>query len=116
MSTETRAAARRLLFVLDEFDESPYDVEVSSEPLRLRQNILDWREIDGEIVALDARSSSYVAANATGALLWRALAGGTTRQELAALLVREFGIDNERAEADVERFLAQLGDAGLLEG
>lgn len=82
--------------------------------LRLRDADLHWREIDGEIVALEARRSTYVAANGAGTVLWRALAAGTTRDELADELVREFGIDRDRASADADRFVAELAAQGLL--
>ena len=82
--------------------------------LRLRVDDLHWREIDGEVIALEVRGSTYVAANGAGTLLWRALADGTTPDELADQLVRAYGIDRERAAADIEHFLAQLRDQGLL--
>lgn len=82
--------------------------------LRLRDADLHWREIDGEIVALEARSSTYVAANGAGAVLWRALAEGTTRDRLADELVRAFGIERGRAAADADRFVEELAAQGLL--
>ena len=82
--------------------------------LRLRDADLHWREIDGEIVALEARSSTYVAANGAGTVLWRALAEGTTRDRLADELVRAFRIDRDRAVADADRFVDELAAQGLL--
>jgi hypothetical protein len=82
--------------------------------LRLRDADLHWREIDGEIVALEARSSTYVAANGAGTVLWRALAEGTTRDRLADELVRAFGIARDRAVADADRFVEELAAQGLL--
>jgi len=82
--------------------------------LRLRVDDLHWREIDGEVIALEVRGSTYVAANGAGPLHGRALADGTTPDELADQLVRAYGIDRERAAADIEHFLAQLRDQGLL--
>lgn len=82
--------------------------------LRLRDADLHWREIDGEIVALEARSSTYVAANGAGAVLWRALAEGTTRERLADELVCAFGIERGRAAADADRFVEELAAQGLL--
>ena len=82
--------------------------------LRLRDTDLHWREIDGEVIALEARGSTYVAANGAGTLLWRALVDGTTREQLVDELVAAYGIDRERAAADAERFLAQLAEQGLL--
>jgi hypothetical protein len=82
--------------------------------LKLRDTELHWREIDGEIIALEARGSRYVAANGAGAVLWRALIGGTTREGLADELVRAYGIDRERALADAGRFVDALVEQGLL--
>jgi hypothetical protein len=82
--------------------------------LRLKETDLHWREIDGEIIALEARGSRYIAANGAGTTLWRALVEGTTRDGLADELVREYGIERERAETDVSRFLDALAEQGLL--
>jgi hypothetical protein len=82
--------------------------------LKLRETDLHWREIDGEIIALEGRGSRYVAANSAGALLWRALIEGTTRDGLADALVRAYGIERERAAADAGRFLDALAEQGLL--
>jgi hypothetical protein len=84
--------------------------------LKLREMDLHWREIDGEIIALETRGSQYVAANGAGTVLWRALVGGTTRDGLADELVRAYGIDRERAVADAGRFVDALAEQGLLAG
>jgi coenzyme PQQ synthesis protein D (PqqD) len=82
--------------------------------LRLRQDGVAWKDVDGEVVALDERAAVYLGANPAGALLWRSLAGGATRAELVAELAGAFGIAHERAVADTDAFLAQLGSHGLL--
>ena len=84
--------------------------------LRLRDTDLHWREIDGEVIALEARGSTYVAANGSGTVLWRALAGGCTRADLVDELVQTYGIDRERAAADADRFVGALVEQGLLAG
>lgn len=82
--------------------------------LRLREAEVHWREVDGEVIALETRGSTYLAANAAGTVLWRALAEGTTREGLADELVRAYGIDRDRAAADADRFVAALVEQGLL--
>jgi hypothetical protein len=84
--------------------------------LRLKETDLHWREIDGEIIALEGRGSRYLAANSVGAVLWRALVDGTTPDRLADDLVRIYGIERERAETDVGRFVDALAEQGLLAG
>jgi hypothetical protein len=83
--------------------------------LRLKRSALEWREVEGEIVALDVGAAEYVAANGAGAILWRELAGGATREALVASLTREYRVDAETAGRDVDRFVESLGARGLLE-
>jgi len=80
----------------------------------LRAEALEWREVGGEVVALDLASSRYLAVNESGAALWPLLAQGSTRPALAAHLQATFGVDAERATADVDAFLADLAARGLL--
>ncbi len=85
------------------------------EELRLRPDGLHWRELDDEVIALDAERSQYVATNPAGTLLWEALAAGATRGELAQVLVRTYGLSEEQAAGDAGAFLAQLEAEGLRE-
>lgn len=82
---------------------------------RLRDKSLSWRRIEEEVVAVDVSSSTYLSANDSGAVLWQALAEGATRDELSAALVDRFGLEPEAAGADVDHFLAQLREQGLLD-
>jgi hypothetical protein len=81
---------------------------------QLRAGDLDWREVEGELVALDLRESRYLAVNQTGRVLWGALAEGATRDELISQLVEDFGIDRARAATDVDAFTAELESRDLL--
>jgi Coenzyme PQQ synthesis protein D (PqqD) len=82
--------------------------------LRLRTGDLEWREIDDEIVLLDGRQATYLSTNGSGTLLWRALADGATREQLVSLLVDAYAIDERRATADADEFVALLASKGLL--
>ena len=82
--------------------------------MQLRDTDLEWREVEGELVALDLRESRYLAVNRTGQALWAALADGATRDELIEGLVEAFGIDRARAAADVDAFTAELESRDLL--
>lgn len=86
-----------------------------SETLRLRSDDLTWRTVEGEIVVLDQRSSTYVAVNPTGAVLWPMLVEGASREELTAELVARFGVDQQRAGSDVDSFVGRLADRDLLQ-
>jgi hypothetical protein len=82
--------------------------------IRLREQELDWREIDEEIVALDAHGAVYLAVQGSGAVLWRLLANCTTRESLVGTLVETYEIDPLTAGDDVDEFLATLTERGLL--
>jgi hypothetical protein len=82
--------------------------------LKLLDDGLDWREVDGELIALERAESVYLAANPSATILWRALARGATEEELADQLSATYGIAHERASADAARFVADLRTRGLL--
>lgn len=84
------------------------------DDLRLKREALEWREVEGEVVALDVEAAEYLAANPAGAVLWRELAGGTSRADLVAALLREFRVDEETAGRDVDRFVETLRERKLL--
>jgi hypothetical protein len=86
-----------------------------SKRLSLRGDDLAWRTVDDELIAIDVRDSTYLSANGSGLLMWAALAGGTTEEDLVASLVEAYGIDAETAGTDVGAFLADLKERGLLD-
>ncbi len=83
--------------------------------MKLRTTDITWREIDGDLVILDLNSSTYLTANASGAILMKELTEERSSQELAQALVDAFGIDHDQAESDVRNFVQALNDSGLLE-
>ena len=91
------------------------DHEQGGPQRRLRQGNLEWREVEGEIVALDLDASVYLRANAAGALLWDALGEGATEEELVERLAARYRrLPPDTAAADVRAFLAALESHSLL--
>ena len=85
-----------------------------SEVVRLRSAALEWREVEGEVIALDLGSSTYLAINRAGAFLWPALIDGATPAQLAQQLAGEFGLEGEQARRDADAFLDSLRELDLL--
>lgn len=81
---------------------------------RLRQQDLDWRDIQDEIVVLDTRAGVYLGLQGSGAALWRLLGESATRDDLVEALVTTYELDSTRAGEDVDEFLTTLNDRGLL--
>ena len=53
--------------------------------------------------------------NETGAFLWEQLKTGAEPADLTASLVREYEVDEETAEKDVETFLGRLREKGMID-
>lgn len=83
--------------------------------VRLRGEDLAWREIDGDLVILDLRASTYLTSNASGAVLMKALTEDRTEAELTKCLMDAFSIPAEQARRDVQSFVEALATGGLLE-
>lgn len=84
--------------------------------MRLRSEGLTWREMDGDLVILDLRSSTYMTTNASGAVLMRELVEERTEAQLAQSLVDAFGITTSQAVQDVQEFVQMLREGDLLDG
>lgn len=82
--------------------------------MKLRDQDLVLREIDGETVLLDLAGSTYFAVNRTGTFLLQLLADEQDRDSLVAALAREFELDSEQAAADTDAFVAALAEQDLL--
>lgn len=85
-----------------------------SDAIRLRQDIA-WREIDGEIVLLDLTGAAYYSVSRSGVVLWPAVVEGSTLDQLAERLAREFSLERQVAERDVRVLIDSLRGEGLLE-
>jgi len=83
--------------------------------MRARSEQVMWREIDGQVVILDLRSSTYLRSNGTGARLWERLQTECGRDDLIAVLVRSYQIGIDVASRDVDADLATLSEGDLLE-
>jgi hypothetical protein len=81
----------------------------------LRPGAVEWREVEGEVIAVDVRTSEYLAINETGAALWHALRAGATTGELVERLVARFDVEPDVAGRDVSEFLDRLQERGMLE-
>jgi len=82
--------------------------------LKIDSSAVEWRLVEGEIVALDVNRREYLAVNASGARLWTLLADGATEEALVESLAGDHGLPPPEAAADVAAFLSPLRERGLL--
>jgi Coenzyme PQQ synthesis protein D (PqqD) len=83
--------------------------------LKLRSKAVEWREVEGEVMALDVGAAEYLSLNPTGARLWKALAAGSDRDGLVTTLVDAFRVDEREAADHVDQFVSVLRERDLLE-
>lgn len=70
---------------------------------------LAWRTIDGEVVILKVKSTTYYSLDAVGSFLWGCLDSGFgTRKVLVEKVVGEFEVDPATAERDLGELLEDL--------
>ena len=82
--------------------------------MKLRVDDLTWREIDGDLVVLDLRSSTYLTANPSATVLMKELAQERTDGELVQALIDAFDISETQAAQGVETFVRELDKRGML--
>jgi hypothetical protein len=88
--------------------------ELSETIYRLAATGVEWRVVQDEVLAVDLEGSEYLGVNRAGTVLWTALAQGARREALVERLMDAEGVDAARAEHDVEQFLRELRERGLL--
>ena len=69
------------------------------------------------ITKMNQIEASYIppiVVNECGAMLWDGIAAGMNLTQLAELLVREYGINQEHAMQDASDFLEQLKRKGIV--
>lgn len=78
------------------------------------------RQVAGEWMAVATGTRTVelpgiIALSETAAFVWKCLEEERTYKQLKEALLEEFEVDDETAEKDLNEFLKQLSDEGLLE-
>jgi len=78
------------------------------------------RQVAGNnvVVATGEQTKNFngiIKLNESGLILWNKLVGGADKEELITTLLDEYDIDRGVAEADVDKFVGVLRDAGAIE-
>ena len=72
------------------------------------------RLVGDETVLLDLASGIYFGLDGVGKLIWGAVAEGNNPEQIVALIVSEYDVDEAQAQVDVVEFLSELVERGLL--
>lgn len=76
---------------------------------------LSWREVHGELVAVNVSTGEYHVFNGVGSWIWEAIDRGVTAPGVVEGLSDRYGVERERITSDLEVFLQALFERGLLQ-
>jgi hypothetical protein len=86
----------------------------------IRSTSVVARVVAGETLIVPVRAkvgdlASIYNFNGTGTLIWKLLESPRTVADLAASVVEEYDVDLTQAERDVQEFVEEMKNAGLIE-
>ena len=74
-----------------------------------------FRELAGEAVLLDLKSQRYFGLDPVGTRIWQLLDERRRTDGLLEAMLDEFDVEEAQLRQDLDAFLHQLTDAGLIE-
>ena len=86
-----------------------------TEPSLYRAERAIAQHIGDELILLDPTTEDFIALNEVGARIWTLLADVHDRNRLAAEIASEYAIGLDAAAEDLDGFLAELSQLGLIE-
>ncbi len=73
-------------------------------------------EIDDEIVVMSLENGDFFSLAGTSRAIWQMIDASLDRGSLLSALASDYGVGEEDIAADVDDFLAQLRNSGLIDG
>ena len=87
--------------------------------MKIKENFMLRKVADCYVVvpvgAAVAQFNGMINLNEAGAFLWQLLENETTIDDVVAAMLGQYEVDEATAKNDVEKFVAQLREASLLE-
>lgn len=74
-----------------------------------------YSEIDSEAVILDIDSGTYYGLNEISNRIWQLLQIPSSEHQLVTTLLEEYEVTKEKATEDLQHFLQNMSNAGLIE-
>ena len=87
--------------------------------MKIKENFMLRKVADCFVVvpigAAVAQFNGMINLNEAGAFLWQQLENDTTSEAVVAAMLEQYDVDEATAKADVDKFIAQLREASLIE-
>lgn len=86
----------------------------SSQPKRASD--VAFRQVEDDMVIVSASRGSICTVNPVGAFVWEMADGTVSVDDIVSRVCATFDVDEPDARADVDRFLAELVELGVMTG
>jgi hypothetical protein len=87
---------------------------LNSSSLRPNEEEVAAKVLDGEAIMINLSNGFYYSMDKVGAFIWELVASGSTLDTMVASLIQRYDVSAERAQADLERLVAQLLEENLV--
>lgn len=74
-----------------------------------------FQEVADEAVLLDLKGERYFGLDPVGTRIWQLLQAQAGLEQVRSALLAEYDVDPEQLDADLDRLLGQLEEAGLVQ-
>lgn len=81
---------------------------------KIPDNVL-FQEVDGEAVLLSLDEGCYYGLDELGTRIWKLIHQDLDRDQVVAAIVAEYEVEPEQARGDLDAFLNDLRESGLIE-
>jgi len=81
---------------------------------KIPENVL-FQEVDGEAVLLSLDEGLYYGLDDLGTRIWKFINEELELEQMVDRIAEEYEVEPERARADLENFLAELEESGLIQ-
>jgi len=87
---------------------------LSGQQLTIARNVF-WVTCDGATIVLSMESGKYFGFDNIAALIWSEIAQHIPQDQIASAMATNYGVEVERARADIDSFTQKLQTNGLVE-
>ncbi|MDZ7842508.1 MAG: PqqD family protein [Gammaproteobacteria bacterium] len=81
---------------------------------KIADNVL-FQEVDGEAVLLSLDEGCYYGLDELGTRIWKLINQDLDSEQVIAAIVEEYEVEPDQARRDLEAFLGDLEQSGLIE-
>lgn len=82
--------------------------------LKIADNVL-FQEVDGEAVLLSLDEGCYYGLDELGTRIWKLIHQDLDNEQMVAAIVQEYDVAPEQARRDLDKFLGDLEQSGLIQ-